>query len=241
MADESGGWSETDTAVYRSVARYAVPERERQIAIIASLVRAAKTEGAVLDLCCGEGLLTEAAMTALPGVAALAYDGSETMLAETAKRAPDRARLTTKRIDLASEDWRRFDVPLRAVVSSLAVHHLDAAQKRQLFADLRDAIAPGGVFVLADIMEAATDAGARISADMWDEETRRRALDIDGALDGFHAFEKASWNHFRQPSDDFDKPSGLTEHIDWLRSAGFADVDVHWMIAGHAIVSAWRK
>ncbi|MGF1622446.1 MAG: hypothetical protein ACFCUR_17785 [Rhodomicrobiaceae bacterium] len=56
---------------------------------------------------------------------------------------------------------------------------------------------------------------------------------LDDALDRFNAFEKADWNYFRQPPDDFDKPSTLTEQLDWLRGAGFADVDVHWMMAGH--------
>ncbi len=121
-----------------------MPERERQIAIVARLVAAAKADGPILDLCCGEGLLTAAIMQAVPDAQMLAYDGSETMLAQTAARAPDPARLTTRLIDLAADDWPRFAAPLRAVVSSLAIHHLDGPQKRKLFADIHDAIAPGG-------------------------------------------------------------------------------------------------
>ena len=118
-------WSEDDSDVYRNIARYAVPERERQIEIVTALVRAAAADGDVLDLCCGEGLLSEAIMAAMPEVKLLAYDGSDTMLAETRRRVPDPDRLTTKRIELAAADWRSFETPLKAVVSSLAIHHLD--------------------------------------------------------------------------------------------------------------------
>jgi hypothetical protein len=35
--------------------------------------------------------------------------------------------------------------------------------------------------------------------------------------------------------DDIDKPSRLLDQLKWLEQAGFADVDVYWMLAGHAI------
>ena len=38
--------------------------------------------------------------------------------------------------------------------------------------------------------------------------------------------------------DDIDKPSPLFDHLQWLEDAGFVDVDVHWMLAGHALFSA---
>jgi hypothetical protein len=65
--------------------------------------------GDVLDLCCGERLVIEAIMRALLGAGLLAYDGSKTMLAETRRRLSGSSRLTTKRIDLASDDWRNFE------------------------------------------------------------------------------------------------------------------------------------
>jgi len=242
MVESSRRWSEADSQDYRNLARYAVPERERQIAIITRLVEAANVPGDVLDLCCGEGFLTHAIMAALPTTRLLAYDGSEAMLAETRKGAPDPDRVTVKLIDLARSDWRTFSPPLRAAVSSLAIHHLDGREKRQLFADLHAAIAPGGVFVLADLVEPAQTIGTRISADLWDEETRRRALDADGEATGFEIFERAEWNYFRYGDDSgMDRPSTLTDHLDWLREAGFDGVDVHWLVAGHAIISAWRK
>lgn len=240
MTDEPG-WGEDDSNAYRQIAHYAVPERERQIEIVMALVRAAEAEGDALDLCCGEGLLTEAIMTALPDVRLLAYDGSETMLAETKRRAPDPDRLTTKLIDLTASDWRSFEAPLRAVVSSLAIHHLDDQDKRGLFADLYAALSPGGVLVIADLIKPARPVGDDIAAKLWDDEVKRRSLELDGTLAGFDAFVAAEWNYYQYKDENtIDKPSLICEQIDWLREAGFSNVDIHWMVAGHAIVSGWR-
>ena len=42
----------------------------------------------------------------------------------------------------------RFDL----VASALAVHHLAPAEKRRLFGRVREALSPGGRFVLADVI-----------------------------------------------------------------------------------------
>ena len=83
MAPPDRSWSETESETYRSLSDYAVPERERQVEIAVALVSAAKTEGAVLELCCGKGRLVEALLIALPDLTMLAYDGSESMLEAT--------------------------------------------------------------------------------------------------------------------------------------------------------------
>lgn len=233
-------WTEKESAAYRKMSDVAVPERERQIVIMTDLVGAAAVMGPVLDLCCGEGLWTRALIEALPGVTVYAYDRSPSMLAETRRRSGADAKLVTREIDIVERGWRDFDEPLRAAVSSLAVHHLDGPEKRVLFADLFDALAPGGVFVLADVIRPATRVGDRVAARMWDEETERRARDL-GAIEGFAEFQAEAWNHFhRAEPDPIDKPSTVAEQIDWLRAAGFVDVDIHWMMAGQVLMSAWK-
>ncbi|GHD56804.1 methyltransferase [Thalassobaculum fulvum] len=245
MSDTDRRWSETESATYRDLSRYAVPQRERQIALIVDRVGAAAATGDVLEICCGEGLLTAALLQHLPVGRVFAFDGSDSMLAATRERAAQSPagsdRLITRKIDIAERDWRRFEAPLSAAVSSLAVHHLDGPGKRTLFADLHAALAPGGVFVLADVVQPASAAGSAIAADLWDQEVRGRALSLDGNLDGFEAFRRADWNHFRHATlDPIDKPSTVVEHFDWLRDAGFVEVDLHWMTAGQMILSAVR-
>ena len=80
--------------------------------------------------------------------------------------------------------------------------------------------------------------GRKLAADTWDAAVRQRSLDLDGDLRGYDHFCELGWNHYAQSEpdpDSIDKPSSLFDQLKWLEQAGFTDVDVFWMKAGHAI------
>ncbi|RWL83573.1 MAG: class I SAM-dependent methyltransferase [Mesorhizobium sp.] len=231
-------WSDSNSRSFLDYGRYFVPERERQIDVIADLIPVAP-DGLLVELCPGEGLLSRALLERFPDCRVLALDGSEPMLEQTRAACRDHAgRLTTGTFELADRGWRRFFEPPHAIVSSLAIHHLDARQKQTLFADLAAALRPGGVLVVADIVRPPSAAGLAIAARQWDEAVRSRALAIDGDLAAFAEFNRLGWNYFRNPDGEpIDKPSSLAEQLAWLSEAGFAAVDCAWLFAGHAIFS----
>ena len=237
-------WSEADSALFIDEGAYFVPERELQIATICGLVpeHIGQKPGHVVELCCGEGLLTRALLEAFPDIRMHAYDGSPRMLEATRATAdPHAERLTTTHFDLEGEDWRRFDWPLTAVVSSLAIHHLDGAGKQKLYADMAAALAPGGALIVADLVAPAGPRAHAIAADAWDEAVRRRAQELDGNLAAFERFQEAGWNFYRDSDPDpIDKPSPLYDQLRWLDEAGLTAVDVVWMKAGHAILCGYK-
>jgi tRNA (cmo5U34)-methyltransferase len=95
--------------------------------------------------------------------------------------------------------------------------------------------------VLADLIRPACDVGDEIAARFWDQEVKRCVPAIDRTLPRFDAFVAAQWNYDQHKDNDkIDKPSLICKQIDWLREAGFINVDVHWIIAGYAIISGWR-
>jgi tRNA (cmo5U34)-methyltransferase len=109
---------------------------------------AAATEGLeverALDLGAGTGRTSRAVRTRHPASAIVAVDENPGML---------------ERIELGQVERRvgRLQDPLPAgpfdlIVSALAVHHLDRAEKQQLFARVHDALRSGGRFVLADVV-----------------------------------------------------------------------------------------
>ena len=63
---------------------------------------------------------------------------------------------------------------------------------------------------------------------------------IDGNLYAFKFFKKEGWNifHYLNPKD-IDKPSPIWVQLKWLEKAGFRDLDVFWLRAGHAIFGGW--
>jgi tRNA (cmo5U34)-methyltransferase len=121
-----------------------------------------------------------------------------------------------------------------AVVSSLAIHHLDGEQKRALYRDLYRLLNPGGVLIIADLIQPVHPSGVEVAALAWDEAVRQAALARDGHDAVFQMFQRDQWNIYRYP-DPMDQPSGVYEQLRWLEEAGFVDVDVFWLKAGHAI------
>lgn len=182
-----------------------MPDRAVQLDTICALIPAGAAPFHVVELCCGGGLLARAILKRFTGSYFHGYDGSSTMLEKTRTMLqPFGERFTVHPFDLAAAEWRSFPWPVQAVVSSLAIHHLDGDQKRALYQDLYRSLAPTG------------------------------ALAQDGTLSAFDVFQHDHGNIYHYP-DPMDKPAGVYEQLRWLKEAGFSDVDVSWLKAGHAI------
>ncbi len=232
-------WSETDSATFLDLGRYYVPQRATQIATICGAIPVPETPVHMVELCCGEGLLSQALLEHFPTATVHALDGSDAMLAATARQlAPHKGRFECARFDLPSADWRRFDWPVHAIVSSLAIHHLNAAEKRRLYADMAQCLAPGGALVVCDLVEAHTPEGRRLYAAAWDDAVRRAAVELDGTLRAFDRFREDDWNFYAMKAPDpVDKPDPLFDQLKWFEAAGLTKIEVHWLVAGHAIFS----
>lgn len=240
--DSEIGWSEEVSRTFLDYGRYFVPERETQMRIVARLLSGLDGPGLILELCCGEGLLAEVLLESCPGWRVQGLDGSPEMLGRAQERLArfgDRFRCGA--FDLAATDWRQPGSAVDAVVSSMAVHHLTGPEKQALFADLHRMLADGGVLVVADIVEQNSKAGRRVAAETWDEVVRKRSLELGGSTEAFDFFQREQWNTFWYlDPEDIDRPSPLHDQLCWLKEAGFVDVDVHWMLAGHAVFSGWK-
>ncbi len=237
--DPKPAWDETDSREFLDDGRFFVPEREAQIAAICGMIPA-PADGApahLVELCCGEGLLAAALLARFPRAVVHGYDGSAAMLARARAALPEFGdRFEAHPFALEEAAWRRFPWPVHAFVSSLAIHHLDGAGKRRLFADLAAALAPGGALVIADLVLPASREATALAAAAWDEEVRRRSLELGGDLAAHQRFLDTGWNLFDDPAaDPTDKPSPLFDQLRWLAEAGLEAVDVGWMKAGHAV------
>ena len=234
-------WDEQVSQDFIDYGRYFVPERERQWQIMVDLLPQFDQPGALLDLCCGEGLLVQAILERLPGCTLYGLDGSPEMLRRARERLANFGdSFRAVKFNLLDRTWPQVEFPIQAVVSSLAIHHLEGLEKLALFQEVHNLLAPGGVFLIADIVEPANPMGCDVAAKEWDAAVRERALELDGNMEGFAAFERMRWNTYRYfDPEDIDKPSRLLDQLKWLEQAGFADVDVHWMRAGHAIFGGW--
>jgi tRNA (cmo5U34)-methyltransferase len=235
-------WDEETSKRYLDYGRYFVPAREQQMRIMVNLLKGMPHPSRILELCCGEGLLAEMLLDALPGSSYLGLDGSALMLEKSGERLSrfgDRVKLIS--FDLADRSWRKLEGLFQAVVSALAIHHLEGAGKLVLFQDVYAMLENGGAFIISDIVDLSTSPGRDVAADAWDEVVRERSLELDGNTAGLDFFQHEGWNTFNYlDPDDIDHPSPLFDQLKWLEQAGFVDVDVHFMQAGHALFSGWK-
>lgn len=235
MEDPRESWREDDSRDFLAHGRTFVPGREEQIEVVCRLLPAPEGPFLVVDLACGEGLLSRAILDRHARARVEALDASPGMIAAaTATNALHGERFRVRAGTLEAYTPDPADPPL-AVVSSLAVHHLDGPGKRELFARVASGLAPGGCLLIADIVEPVTASARRLAARAWDEEVQRRAARA-GDPEAVAAFRDGGWNHFALPDPDpLDTPSPLFDQLRWLAEAGFARVDVFWMRAGHAV------
>jgi tRNA (cmo5U34)-methyltransferase len=117
---------------------------ELQEAVVAAT--AGVSAGRVLELGTGTGETALRVRAVHPEASWLGIDASEPMLARARERLPD-ADLRSGRLEDELPGG-----PFDLVVSALAVHHLDGAGKRDLFARVAHVLRPGGVFVLGDLV-----------------------------------------------------------------------------------------
>jgi tRNA (cmo5U34)-methyltransferase len=139
-----GEW-EWDPDTYLAEMAAEVPGYEElQQAVVAATaaVRAMR----VLELGTGSGETALRVRAGHPEASWVGIDASEAMLARARERLPD-ADLRLQRLEDELPEG-----PFDLVVSALAVHHLDGAGKRDLFARVARVLQPDGLFVLGDVV-----------------------------------------------------------------------------------------
>ncbi|MGX2993380.1 class I SAM-dependent methyltransferase [Streptomyces sp. JNUCC 64] len=175
----------------------------------------------VLDLGAGTGLLSARLLERLPGADVTLMDRSEAMLSQARGRFAADQRVRVLVADLVDPlPPGRFD----AVVSGLAIHHLPHEEKRRLFTRIRRSLGPGGVFVHVEQL---------LGARPWLEGMYDRMHEAHVVRSGTPEEEWAAGRERMR----FDIPVDLDTQLEWLRAAGFDQVDClakDWRFATYA-------
>jgi tRNA (cmo5U34)-methyltransferase len=177
----------------------------------------------VLDLGTGTGILAAGVAAAYPDAELVLVDGAPAMLEHARAALGDRVQLHVA--DLADPLPAG---PFDAVVSALAIHHLEDDGKRALFARACEALPPGGVFVNAEQVAGPTPCfDARYRA--W-HEASARALGAT-AQEWADAVERMG----------HDRCADLESQLGWLREAGFDAADCLFKDHCFAVLVARRR
>jgi tRNA (cmo5U34)-methyltransferase len=176
----------------------------------------------ILDLGAGTGLLSAHIRAALPAAELTLLDGAPAMLRQARAAFGDAVAYVEADFTdpLPAGPWD-------AVVSSLAIHHLDDAGKEALARRVHDALAPGGVFVNADQVAGPTEPLQRHY-----EEWHERASRALGTTED-------EWRAARDRMAH-DRCSPVGPQLEWMREAGFADVDCLFKDHNFAVLAGRR-
>jgi tRNA (cmo5U34)-methyltransferase len=134
-----------DPGTYLDMVRAEVPDYEELQEVVA-VAAGEIAAGTILDLGTGTGETLRRVALRHPTAGLVGIDESDGMLA-VARDAVPAADLRVARLQDELPDG-----PFDVVVSALAVHHLDAPEKAALFRRVAARLAPGGRFVLADVV-----------------------------------------------------------------------------------------
>jgi len=178
----------------------------------------------VLDLGAGTGLLSGMVAAAHPGAELVLVDGAPEMLDRARQRLRDHPAVSHVVADLRDP---LPPGPFDAVVSALAIHHLDDDAKRALLPRVRAALRPGGVFSWAEQVAGPTADLERRYVERWIARCRAAGVE-EGALR----------ESLDRQAVDLHLPEGPQLH--WLTEAGFCPVDLAFKDERFAVLVAVR-
>ena len=202
------------------------PNRHKMIDVVLEVLPfGADDRLRILDLGIGTGFVAAHLLERYPAAAVIGIDGSRAMLRLAATRlggASDRVRLVEARFeDFGGHDLGELDL----VVSSYALHHLDAKAKRRLLCDVTARMRAGGWLLNADLVSSphrdieaiiqTIRARGIVSRNAGADRRFGDLASVRSFLDGLEAGEG-------------DQPLRVEEDLALLRACGIDNATVFW-------------
>ncbi len=192
--------------------------------------------GCLVDLGAGSGIFLEKALACNPQLTGVWVDSSPAFRTVAERRL---ARFAERMVYIASPleaSWEaQLTLPVRAITSMSAIHHLEREEKHTLYQRCFNLLVPGGWFVNCDEMQTLSRAAYRASLEFWlryvDDAPSRLPADQQEAYAGWRA-HFAGWktrnlDHFDEPKvkgDDLHE--SFLDQVRWLQEIGFANADL---------------
>ena len=235
---EKSHWAQKDFSnQYLEDSDIYIVERRRLFEILRSFYRhffANKKNNKILDLGCGDGILTQELLKVDGSISATLVDGSQEMLTKAKGKLSGFKGINYVRASF--QELLRGDVELSNfdfVVSSLAIHHLNTKEKKSLFEYIYSRLNSGGYFVNIDVVFSPTENLEGWYLLLWKEHIRevQTRLKLEGNYEDIVE---------RYKSNTDNQPDALTVQLEALKSAGFEEVDCFYKYGIFTIFGGWK-
>ena len=236
-----------------------MPDREQRFTVLIDAVEAGagRDDPLVLDLGCGPGSLAVRLLDRMPAARVVGIDTDPLLLALGRAAYGDRPGLRFADQDLRVPGWasrlglgRAADV----AVSTTALHWLNGAELRAMYAELATVLRPGGLLLDGDHLledEVTMPRLARLGDAVSERAVRRLTGGGEGTREDWKAWWEAATTapelagpaaqrERRRLTEDHHGSESvlLSQHISALRAAGFAEIGTLWQYGENRVLCA---
>lgn len=199
---------------YNQLIRLWVPWYDEIIGITIDNLPDRSSNPHVLDLGGGTGNLSTALIEQYPQAEVDIVDFSSKMIDFCQQRFANNDRVRLYERDFMTLDFA--EAAFDSVISNITLHHLDDANKKQLFQNVHKWLKPGGTLSYSDIFRGINND----VHDRYNTQWKTACYEL-GATD-------EQWNHFWEHDRRYDRHIPIVAVVNWLREIGFTDIDITW-------------
>ncbi len=203
-----------EAEIFDGLIKTLIPHYEEMIGALSGVLPFHPKERiSILDLGSGTGNVSMAIKKRFPLARITCLDLSENMIQQCRTKLAD-----YQDIDYVVSDLRDLEVEeeYHAAVSSLAIHHLSRGEQQSFYSQVYAALKDGGVFYNADILLSPSPYLNQLHQEKW----RNFMLQ--------NISQKEVEEIWFPKHQEEDHPQPLSDHLRWLKEAGFKEVDVVW-------------
>lgn len=188
------------------------------------LIKSVANAKTILDLGAGTGLFSQLVYQQNPHLHFVLADISTPMLSVAKERFEG-----LKNFDFIDLDFSRESIPGKydIIISGLAIHHLEDADKQKLYTNIYEALNEGGLFINADQVTGRTMLFDSLYKYQWRETVSDSGLDHEALI---QAFERTK----------LDRLAPLETQLKMLEKAGFTEVDCIYKNMSFAVFGGFK-
>jgi len=235
-------WDDKEfTQFYRSSADIIILERQRTIKILLEIVafHFQSMKGlSILDLGCGDGIITKRICEKYPENKFYLVDASKDMLDKAKETLPRDLNITFRH--LTFEDYidshtesNKYDL----VFSANAIHHLDFLNKSKIFSKIYNEMRFGGIFINIDPVLPESSYSEKIQFEIW-KNWMNETLEKIGSVSDVGKYDNIPEVYKNNLEN---KPTGLLDQLQLLKQCGFRDVDCFYKYSIFAIFGGTKQ
>ncbi len=223
---EESNWSDRDFSnKYLDDVDIFIPERKKLIEILESFYHHfmdGKSPLMMLDLGCGDGILTYRLKNIDQRISATLIDGSGEMLKKARERLAGFKNINIIKASFQDLIDRKVKFPENDfTVSSLAIHHLDLAEKKSLYTLIYSGLKSAGYFINIDVVLPPSKELDGWYHQMWENQIIKTQKEL-GKEESYEYIVKL---YQENPEN---KPDTLNTQLKALTDIGFKEVDCYY-------------